>query len=416
MPRYDVAVIGLGAFGSAATYQLAKRGARVLGIDRFSPPHALGSTHGETRITRMAVGEGSEYSPLALRSRLLWKQIERENAKLPGHADDEALFNQCGCLTIFGPRSTVVHHGVKDFFANIAKAARKHKVKHKEFDSGAAIRAAFPQFAVSDDDRAFLDLWGGYLRPEACVETQLRLAEMRHRADFRRGVTIESIRSSKAGVTLTAEDGEVFEADRVLITAGAWLPRFLPAALRRRFTVTRQVLHWFEIKRHAERFSPENCPVFIWDVSGRKLPNVRRKPKAVVYGFPLAGGANGGLKVTHEEVGRTTDPDHVPRKVTAEEIDHTYTTYVQPFLPDLGPRCIRSATCLYTSVAGGRFVIDTHPEQPRVTFASACSGHGFKHSAAVGEALAQKLAGTSPSYISLAPFTLKRLEAFLAKT
>ena len=144
MPRYDVVVVGLGAFGSAATYQLAKRGAKVLGIDRFSPPHALGSTHGETRITRMAIGEGAEYSPLALRSRLLWQQIERENAKLPGHDGDEALFNQCGCLTIFGPRSTVVHHGVKDFFANIAKAARKHKVKHKEFDSGAQFAPRFP--------------------------------------------------------------------------------------------------------------------------------------------------------------------------------------------------------------------------------------------------------------------------------
>jgi len=202
----------------------------------------------------------------------------------------------------------------------------------------------------------------------------------------------------------------------VLVTAGAWLPRFLPAALRRQFTVTRQALHWFEIRSNVARFSPENCPVFIWDVSGRKLPHSRRRPKAVVYGFPLAGGAGGGLKVTHEEVGPTTDPDHVPREVTAEEIDHTYTTYVQPFLPDLGPRCIRSATCLYTSVAGGRFVIDTHPDQPRVVFASACSGHGFKHSAAVGEALAQKLQGASPSHVSLAPFTIKRLETFLAKT
>ena len=93
---------GLGAFGSAATYQLAKRGARVLGIDRFSPPHALGSTHGETTDHGMAIGEGAEYSPLALRSGSCGGQIEKENAKLPGHDGDEALFNQCGCLTIFG--------------------------------------------------------------------------------------------------------------------------------------------------------------------------------------------------------------------------------------------------------------------------------------------------------------------------
>jgi sarcosine oxidase len=310
----------------------------------------------------------------------------------------------------------VVHHGVKDFFANIAKAARKHKVKHRTFDSGAAIRAVYPQFAVNDDDRAFLDLWGGFLRPEACVEAQLRVAELRYQASVRRGVTIESIRSSKTGAILTAEDGEMFEADRVLLTAGPWLPRFLPAALRRRFTVTRQVLNWFEIRSNAQRFAPENCPVFIWDVSGRKLPETRRTPKAVVYGFPLSGGAADGLKVTHEEVGQRTDPDQVDRTVTPQEIDHTYTTYVQPFLPDLGPRSTRTATCMYTSVAGGRFVIDTHPDEPRVMFASACSGHGFKHSAAVGEALAEKLAGSTASHVSLAPFTLKRLEAFLAKT
>ena len=105
----------------------------------------------------------------------------------------------------------------------------------------------------------------------------------------------------------------------------------------------------------------------------------------------------------------------MPRDVTAAEIDHTYSTYVKDFLPDLGPRSIRTATCMYTSVAGGRFVIDTHPDQPRVSFVSACSGHGFKHAAAVGEALAEKLGGQKPAHVDLAPFTLRRLERFLAK-
>jgi len=414
MTRYDVAVVGLGAFGSAAAYQLAKRGARVLGIDRFSPPHALGSTHGESRITRMAVGEGLEYSPLALRSRLIWKDIEKKIARLPGHADDAPLFNQCGCLTIFGPGGTVTHHGVAKFFDNIARAARKYRIRHKEFDSGDAIRAAYPQFAVADSDRAFLDLWGGYLRPEACVAAALALAQRRHKADIRRNMTVTSIRSSKTTATIVAEGGEQFEADRVLIAAGPWLPGLLPSSLRRQFSVTRQVLNWFEIETNPERFTPRNCPVFIWDVSGRKLAGSRRRPKAVVYGFPVAGDAGEGLKVTHEEVGPVVDPDRVPRAVTAGEIDHTYSTYLKPFLPDLGPRCIRTATCMYTSAAGGRFVIDTHPDQPRVDFVSACSGHGFKHAAAVGEALAERLQGHAPSHVDLAPFTLKRLARYVA--
>ena len=161
----------------------------------------------------------------------------------------------------------MTHHGVEKFFENIARAAKKFGIRHKEFHSADAIRAAYPQFAVADTDRAFLDLWGGYLRPEACVAAALRLAE-RRKADIRRGVTVTALRSSKTGATIVAENGESFEADRVLVAAGPWLPGFLPASLRKQFKVTRQVMSWFEIKSNAERFVPENCPVFIWDVSG----------------------------------------------------------------------------------------------------------------------------------------------------
>src|SRR4030095_3217656 len=107
------------------------------------------------------------------------------------------------------------------------------------------------------------------------------------------------------------------------LAAGLWLPGFLPAWLRKQFKVTRQVLNWFEIERNAERFVPENCPVFIWDVSGRKLKHSRRRPKAVVYVFPLSGDAGNGLKLTHEEPGPVVNPNRVPRDVTAAEIDHT---------------------------------------------------------------------------------------------
>lgn len=348
MRRYDVVVIGLGAFGSATTYHLARSGTSVLGVDRFSPPHQLGSAHGESRITRMATGEGSEYSPLALRSRRLWRAIERENVALPGHAHDQPLFNQCGCLQIFGPNNNTPHHGVTDYFQRMAKSARKYKIRHTGFSSGPEIRTAYPQFAVAADDRAFLDHWGGYLRPEACVETQLRLAR-HHGATIRRGAEVESIESSGAGVIVTA-GRRVFAADRALITAGPWLPGFLPKGLRRRFAVTRQVLNWFEIESNPDRFAPENCPVFIWDVSGRPIANARRRPKSVLYGFPAIDAAS-GLKVTHEELGPVVDPDRVPRRVTRAEIAYTHDTYVRPFLPDIGPRSLRTATCLYTNVA-----------------------------------------------------------------
>src|SRR5919198_3839964 len=119
MTTFDVIVVGLGAVGSAAAYHLARLGASVLGIDAFSPPHDRGSSHGETRITRVAVGEGEEYCPLALRSHALWRAIEKETGR--------TLLVRCGCLTISGPDSTATH-GVEDFLGNIRKAAKVYDI------------------------------------------------------------------------------------------------------------------------------------------------------------------------------------------------------------------------------------------------------------------------------------------------
>jgi sarcosine oxidase len=208
-------------------------------------------------------------------------------------------------------------------------------------------------------------------------------------------------------VDVTAADGQRFAADRVVIAAGAWLPRFVAQDLAQHFTVTRQVLHWFEIKSHPERFIDANCPVFIWQVP--KQGNIRSS----IYGFPVNGDPSLGVKVTHEEDGGVTDPDHVNRTVAADESARVYRTYIEPFLPDLGPRCLRTETCMYTRVDRSRFVIDSDPRNARVTFVSACSGHGFKHSAAIGEALAEQIADGRASHVDLEPFRLSRLAPYL---
>jgi sarcosine oxidase len=407
MLRYDVIVIGLGALGSAATYQLSRRGAVVLGIDRFSPPHKFGSSHGETRITRMAVGEGAEYTPLALRSRALWRAIEKEDALDGGSSSQVPLFQQCGCLTISGPND-MVRQGVEGFFQNIRYSARKYDIPFEEFGLGKEIRDRFPQFAVEANDRGFLDLWGGFLRPEECIATQLRLAT-KHKATIRLNAKVTAIRNSKTGVAVAVESGEEFEGARLLIAAGPWLPTFLPGPLRSRFVVTRQVLHWFEVKSHPERFSVKNCPVFIWDLNGRKLSHTEQMPKAMIYGFPSTDSGTEGLKVTHEEIGSVTTPDDVSREVKPNEISELYDTYIKAFMPDVGPRSIRTEVCLYTNTKGARFVIDRHPDYPRAIFASACSGHGFKHSAALGEALAETLMDQPSSEVDLTPFTIRKL-------
>jgi sarcosine oxidase len=396
--NYDCIVVGLGAMGSAATYQLAKAGASVLGIDKFSPPHKFGSSHGDTRVTRAAIGEGVEYSELALRSHTLWRDIEAATGK--------RLFLRNGCLTISGT-DAVVMHDVDDFFANIGAAARRYDIPHRTFDTPDAIRARYPQFAVKAGDQAILDEEAGTLFPEACVAAQLELAE-RAGATLLRNMQVAGIDPSADSVEVTTADGQRFLAGRVVIAAGAWLPRFAAQELARHLTVTRQVLHWFEIRSNPERFLPENCPVFIWQVP--QSADVRSS----LYGFALDGDPSLGVKVSHEESGGIADPDNVNRTVDqAEEIDRIYRSYIAPFLPDLGPRCVRTEICMYTRVDRSRFIIDTDPRSERVTFVSACSGHGFKHSAAIGEALAQQLTQGRATYVDLEPFRLNRLASYL---
>ncbi|RDV01807.1 N-methyl-L-tryptophan oxidase [Undibacter mobilis] len=398
MAKHDVIVVGLGAVGAAATLHLARRGARVLGIDRFSPPHSHGSSHGDTRITRSAIGEGVEYSALALRSHALWREFE----ELTG----QTLFVRNGCLTISGA-DAIAMHDVEDFFVNVETAARQYNIPTRTFDTPEAIRARYPQFAAQAGDRAILDEEAGLLYVERCIAAELDLAE-KAGAQLLRDTRVMQIEPSAAGVEIVTGDNQRFTAERVLIAAGAWLPGFVAAELSRHFTVTRQVLHWFEIRSNPERFRPANCPVFIW-----QLPR-RGDIASSIYGFPLEGEAGNGLKVTHEEDGHPTDPDHVDRTVDpALETERAYRTYIEPFLPDLGPRCVRTATCLYTRVPRSRFIIDADPRSDRITFASPCSGHGFKHSAALGEALADELSVGEARHVDLAPFRLARLGDYL---
>jgi sarcosine oxidase len=401
MARYDVIIAGLGAVGSAAAHALAKRGLRVLGLDRFSPPHTCGSSHGETRITRAAIGEGVEYTPLAIRSHALWRELEEVTG--------DELYVPCGCLTIAGPRGSTKVRGVEGFFANIAQSARRYAVPFEEFASGAAITARFPQFAVAPGNTAFLDKCGGYVRPEKCIAANLARAA-HHGATLARNMTVTDFRATAGGVRTTCGDGSSHEAGKLLLATGAWLPAFLGGPFNAWLTVTRQVLFWFEMTGDPSRFAPSRFPVFIWDVNGE------HGATSNVYGFPLYEGATKGLKITHEETGQTVDPDDVPRGLFPGEAEHAYEHYIRPFLPALGPRCVRHEVCLYTRAPGDRFIIDWHPAQNRVVFVSACSGHGFKHSAAIGEAAAQMLVDDvhdgKTAHADLAPFSIACFEAF----
>jgi sarcosine oxidase len=380
-------VVGLGAMGSATAYQLARRGASLVGLDRYAPPHTHGSTHGETRVTRQAIGEGAEYSPFAMRSHEIWREIEQ--------ATGSDLLTVTGGGIISSSNAGAELH-VPGFLATTIGAARRYGIAHEVLDA-AEIRRRYPPFRVADEETAYFEPGAGFVRPERCVAAQLLLAQ-RHGATLRLGQQVLEVRPDGAGAVVLTESG-TYRADRVVLTAGPWLPELLGPELARYFMVTRQVLYWFAPRDSVEPFLPERFPIFIWEPAG--LPEA-------IYGFPAIDGAAGGVKIAAGTYGEQVDPDEVRRAATDEETAAMY-RLVEPCLPGIGPRCLKSAICLYTVTPDAGFVIDRHPEHPQIVLVSPCSGHGFKHSAAIGEAVAEWVT-EGKSRLDLTPFALERLE------
>ncbi|PLZ00466.1 N-methyl-L-tryptophan oxidase [Burkholderia sp. WAC0059] len=384
--RVDFAVVGLGAMGSAALYQLASRGVRAIGIDRYAPPHTQGSSHGETRITRQAVGEGLDYIPFVTRSHRIWRELEA--------ATGETLFVDCGAL-IMSPRdSQALHHGMADFVSRSIEGAEAFGIPHEILDSREVARR-FPQFVgLSGNERAYFEPGGGYVMPEACVAAQLkRAAEL--------GATIETdtevlaIEQDGGGVRISTARGAIV-ADRVVVSAGSWCAHLLGAPFDRLLTVTRQLLHWFALDDTSAYGS--RAPVFIWMHDQTETD--------YFYGFPPAPGDH-RLKVATEQYDSTTTPFSVDRTVTPDESARMYRTHVEGRLAGVTATVAKAAACLYTVTPDRGFIIDRHPEKDRVLVVSACSGHGFKHSAGIGEAVAQWLV-EGRCDVDLAPFSVAR--------
>ena len=388
MASPDVIVVGLGAVGSAVAHHLARRGTQVLGLDRWTPPHEHGSSHGRTRITRLAVGEGADYVPLVQRSHRLWQELQAE-----GHA---GLYRRTGGLVIASAGADAgAFHGQPGFFARTVALARQFGIAHEVLDA-AALRQRHPQFLLRDDEQAYFEPEAGVLAPERCVAAQLAQA-CRHGAELSLGEQVLSVTAGAGGVTLKTDRG-TRQAARVVLTAGAWNPALAGAPFAPRLAVQRQVLHWFRAAAPAPWAA---SPVFIW-LHGPAAEDA-------MYGFPLGDGVD-GVKVATEQMRVACDPDAVERSVSDDEAGAMYATHIRGRLAGVGPQAVAAATCLYTSTAGGRFIVDRHPAMPAVTVVSACSGHGFKHSAALGEAVAQQLLGQAPQ-VPLAPFALSKIAA-----
>ena len=378
----DVIVLGLGAMGSATCLRLAERGASVIGIDQHHPPHPYGSTHGDTRITRLAIGEGPEYVPFVRRSHQLWSELEQRSGI--------QLLTRTGGL-ILGDKGN-------EFVEQTRACAELYGIAHEDL-SPAELAQRFPMFAVDQRTEAYYEPSAGYLRAEAAVKLQLELAE-RHGARLRLGERAESWTASPTGVSLTTGAGS-YAAGALVLCVGAWIAQLFEQG-RETFAVHRQLMHWFAIRDGYEQL--RDMPVFVWDFGGPKDAFVHFNG---FYGFPAIDGRAGGVKVGTESYEHTTTAEEGQQPATAQEADDVYRRYVARGLPWLSPELLRAAPCLYTSTRASRFVIDRHPAHDAVWVVSPCSGHGFKHSPAIGEAIAQRItAGVSD--LDLSQFSLAR--------
>ena len=369
--HFDTVVVGLGAVGRACLLQLARRGQRVLGLDRYDPPHAWGSSHGGTRLTRCAVGEGEAYVPLVVRSHEIWRELERETGA--------ELLTQCGMLILDGASGAASYHGKGDFLGRTIAAAKRFAIPHEVLDA-AGVTRRFPQFRLRGNETGYFEPGGGFIRPEACVEAQLSVAR-RHGAAMRTGTRVARIERNGGGVCVVTENGDRYHAAEAVLAAGAWSAGLM-GAFAPHLSVTRQVFHWFEPSDPAA-FAPDRFPPFIW-VHGDG-------PDDSFYGFPIPPGEQGAKVGTEQTSSTTPDPDQLRREIAAQEAETLFRDHLHGRLPGLSPRALRDAACIYTNTPDGDFLIARAPENDRVLLVSACSGHGFKHSAGLGEAVARTL-------------------------
>lgn len=373
MSQPQIVVIGLGATGSAVLYQLARRGVRTVGIEQFDIGHDRGSSHGPTRIFRLAHYENPAYVPLLRRARELWRELEA--------ICGEKLLVTTGIAEL-GPRGGELIRGT------LAAAAR-HDLPHEVLDA-TALMGRYPTFKVPESYVAVIQPDGGTIEAAAALNVHMRAAADAG-AVTRTGEKVLAIEPHRNGVRIATDHGR-FEADGAVVATGPWLAKVLPD-LHLPLRVTRQVVGWFE-PNDTRQFAAERFPVFLLE-----------SRHGIHYGLPYYGRM--GLKVAkHHHFDEVADPDGYNMAVAAAD-EAAIRAPLAEHLPAANGRLLAAQPCLYTMTPDETFIIDRLPSYPHVVIASPCSGHGFKFSPVVAEMISDLItAGTTRH--DIAPFRLGR--------
>lgn len=353
MSDYKVVVLGLGGVGSATLLHLARRGVRVLGIDRFNPPHTHGSSHGHTRIIRQAYFEHPQYVPLLAECYRGWQEL--------GRLVGAEFYHEIGVLQI-GPESGVVVSGV-------CRAAHDHNLVIEQF-SPSALRSRWPALAIPDSMVGVFEAKAGYLLVEECVKSQLAAAK-----DAGAEVVAPcEVLSWEAGshIRVYTTTGTI-TTERLVIAAGPWASTLL-GELNLPLEVRRKSVFWFATEKQLS--TQQGYPCFLYEL-----------PYGVFYGFPELDAR--GIKLAEHSGGQqVNDPLAVEQAIDAED-EKRLKHFRTHCLPGVTGKLLDHQTCLYTMSPDAHFVVDRHPHADNVVFAAGMSGHGFKFSPVLGKALVE---------------------------
>jgi sarcosine oxidase len=373
---HDVIVVGLGAMGSATAYHLAARGAKVLGIDQFDPPHEMGSSHGETRIIRLVYYEHPLYVPMVQRSYELWRKLEKDSG--------DSLMRITGGLML-GADSSGLIRGAR-------KAAQEHKLPLEHIPHS-KLQDRFPQIMPLPGFTALLDPAAGFLNPEACVRTHLAQARKLGARIHVNEQVMSWMPTPDGGVRVRTNQG-TYEAGKLVITAGPWTSELI-GRMGPTLTVERQTVLWFEPPGDKEMWSPDRFPIFLCEFDDGQL----------IYGFPLQ--ERGWKAAVHYQGEHISSVRAMSREVPRKEIARVRSAVSRLFgWVDTAP-LLNAASCLYTDTPDLRFVIDFLPGTPQVLVSSPCSGHGFKFAPAIGE-LQAALVLDGKCEFDVSPFRIDR--------
>jgi len=374
--HYDAIVVGVGGMGSSTAYHLSSHGLDVLGLERYDIPNQMGSSHGVTRIIRRGQYEHPAYVPLVDRSYDLWRDLEERTGR--------DLLHITGGIDA-GPEGGTV-------FNESRKSCEIHGIDH-EVLSGNEVNQRFPGYNLPEDHHAVYQPDSGFLVPEQCIigyveAAQANGAEIR----AREGVN-EFTELSNGSVRVTTEQ-DTYEADKLVITAGAWTQKFLPD-FSATVTPVRQVLAWLQ-PSEPDQFDASNFPVFI---HGTEEDHYYGFPQYDVPGFKFG-------KFNHFE--ETVDPDEMAREPRKDD-ENMLRSYAESYFPKGSGPTMRLSTCMFTNTPDKHFILDRLPDRPNITVGAGFSGHGFKFASAIGEVLADlSIDGQTPHDVDL--FSLGRFD------